>query len=201
MATTRSQRLARNARNIELLESQMRRSWNEIVRDRQQAAAMAESADLMQLFRTRPAEAWAQLAAMTEAQRINQAIDMACYLETQGVELAWGDIRQRWETHLAELAAARAVEAEALAEHEAAKGEADNNDCYGSYIAAQPRVRRAASTYVAARQAREAIEAAPCPIFTAPVVTLDIPLGSPDLLDCPSPPPTDDRGSFPRAHA
>jgi hypothetical protein len=107
---TRRYRLDRLARNVELLESATRRSTNEVLRDVAQAAAAIESAALAALFAERPWQAWAALAQLSERQRIVAAIDYACWLREQGVELAWGDIRASWERKLA----ARAADAESL---------------------------------------------------------------------------------------
>jgi hypothetical protein len=75
-----------------------------------QGIAAIEPSVLAALFATSPWRAWAALAQLTERQRVVEAIDYACYLETQGVVLSWGDIRACWERKLAQ----RAAEAEAL---------------------------------------------------------------------------------------
>jgi hypothetical protein len=98
---TRSYRRNRLALELELAASAARRKINEAVRDEQMAAAAIESAALLELFRTDSAAAWGQLAAMTERQRVNAAIEMACYLESQGKPVAWGDILDCWERKLA----------------------------------------------------------------------------------------------------
>jgi hypothetical protein len=97
---TRSYRRNRLALERELEASAARRKINEAERARQMTAAAIESAALLALFRTNSEAAWTQLAAMTERQRVNAAIDMACYLESQGKSVAWGDILARWERKL-----------------------------------------------------------------------------------------------------
>ncbi|NNJ13392.1 hypothetical protein EKD04_023995 [Chloroflexales bacterium ZM16-3] len=167
MTSTRAYRLARLTNDLELLASASRRQINAALCDEALAAAAIESAELLALFRTAPAEAWARLAAMSEAQRIVQAIDMACHLEAQGIEMRWGDIRQRWEAKLAEIAEAEAAEAAALAalaEAQAALGVAATAHPRPEALAeATARVMRAADSYFAARAAREAAEGEPFP--------------------------------------
>jgi hypothetical protein len=164
MTTTRAYRLNRYQHNLTLLESRNRREINTILRDQQLAAADVVCAALMATFRTAPVEAWAQLAELTPDARLLQAIDMACYLRVErGIDIPWGCIRERWELKLAEIAAAKLAEAEALGQLELAKAAADNNDCYAAYIAAQPRVRAEAEVYFAARSEREGLERTPFP--------------------------------------
>jgi hypothetical protein len=161
---TRAYRRTRLANNLELLTSTSRRQINAAARDVAMAAAMLESAALYAAFQRCPAEGWALLAGATKEQRVTQAIDMACYLRDElGIDIPWGCIRERWELKLAEIAAAKLAEAEALAAAEAAKAAADNNDCYDSYIAAQPRARAAAGAHAAARSERERAEGEPFP--------------------------------------
>lgn len=109
MSTTRRQRLNRIAAELELEASAARRAGNEIAREQQLAAAVIESVALLELFNTNSDAAWAALAAMSERQRVNAAIDMAVYLESQGRVCAWGAILDCWERRLA----ARAEEAAA----------------------------------------------------------------------------------------
>jgi hypothetical protein len=164
MTTTRAYRLGRLARDLELLTSTSRRQINAAARDQAMAAAMLESAALYAAFQRCPAEGWAMLAETTKEQRVTQAIDMACYLRDElGQDIPWGCIRERWELKLAEIAAAKLAEAEALGQLELAKAAADNNDCYDSYIAAQPRVRAEAHAHAAARSEREGLERTPFP--------------------------------------
>jgi hypothetical protein len=156
---TRAYRRTRIANNLELLTSTSRRQINAAARDVAMAAAMLESAALYAAFQRDPAEGWAMLAETTKEQRVTQAIDMACYMRDElGIDIPWGCIRERWELKLAEIAAAKLAEAEALAAAEAAKAAADNNDSYDSYIAAQPGVRAAAGAHAAARSERERAE-------------------------------------------
>lgn len=110
MTTTRSYRLNALARSIELLESATRAEWNRIARD----VAYRERTDvgiapiapdaLMRLFwsseLTDRQLAWGLVAAMTREQRINQAIEVACWLEGQDRNVAWGGILEKWEAHL-----------------------------------------------------------------------------------------------------
>jgi hypothetical protein len=106
MATTRSYRLHRLALTIELGESDRRAERNRLEREvalRERTApgiAPVEPGALMALFHTDRNTAWALLAAMTSAQRINQAIETACWLEGTGVEVAWGAVLERWEARL-----------------------------------------------------------------------------------------------------
>jgi hypothetical protein len=63
-------------------------------------------AELAGLFGSNPAAAWAALAAMTEQQRVNMAIEYAVWLESNGREIRWGAILDVWERKLAAKAAA-----------------------------------------------------------------------------------------------
>lgn len=69
-----------------------------------------EPSALMLLFQADSASAWARLAGMTRSQRINQAIEVACWLEGLGVAVVWGQVLERWERRLAELAGAGGAE-------------------------------------------------------------------------------------------
>jgi hypothetical protein len=75
-----------------------------------QGIAAVEPSELAALFAECPWQAWAALAQLTERQRVIEAIDYACYLETQGIEKRWGAILECWERKLAE----RAADAESL---------------------------------------------------------------------------------------
>lgn len=118
---TRTYRTARNLTNLEATFDADRQRIDRAALAVAQADRTAngiapiEPSVLMTAFRTAPADAWTMLAALTEEQLVIQAIDVACYLETQGIELAYGEIRQRWQAKLAEIAATAQAEAEALA--------------------------------------------------------------------------------------
>jgi hypothetical protein len=75
-----------------------------------QGIAAVEPSELAALFAECPWRAWAALATLSERQMVVEAIDYAMYLETQGIEKAWGAILRCWTRKLA----ARACEAEAL---------------------------------------------------------------------------------------
>lgn len=110
MTTTRSYRLNRLALSLELYESRIRRATNEALVagasiDRSApGVAPIEPGTLMTLFDASPATAWAALSGLTQPQLINQAIEVACWLEQAGVVAPWSGILQRWETRLAEQA-------------------------------------------------------------------------------------------------
>jgi hypothetical protein len=61
------------------------------------------------LFNSDPTAAWAALAAMTELQRVNMAIEYAVWLESEGREVRWGAILDCWERKLAAKFAAQAA--------------------------------------------------------------------------------------------
>lgn len=128
---TRRYRTARNIANVESqFEADAQRLATialEQARAERAARGIApiEPSELAALFAECPWRAWAALAQLTERQRIIQAIDYATYLETQGIEKAWGDIRACWERRLA----ARAAEAEALLAL-AEAGAFDDDGCF-----------------------------------------------------------------------
>ena len=75
-----------------------------------QGVAPIEPAQLAAEFAECPHRAWAQLAKLTDRQRVVEAVAYAAHLEAQGVVIAWQRILECWERRLA----ARAAEAEAL---------------------------------------------------------------------------------------
>jgi hypothetical protein len=161
MTSTRAYRLARIANDLELLASASRRRITMALRDEALAAAASESAALLALFRTEPAQAWARLAALSRPQLVIAAIDMASYLlEIEGRDLPWGIVLERWETKLSEIAEATAAEAEALAAQVTAANvfEAACAESYEAIQATRPAFDAATDAYFAARAAREAAE-------------------------------------------
>ena len=115
MATSRSYRLGRIERELELGESARRRAYNELalaaalVERTAPGIAPIEPAALMAMFASAPAQAWAALASLTRPQLVNQAMETAVWLETTGVMATWASVLARWETRLAELATQQAA--------------------------------------------------------------------------------------------
>lgn len=132
MATSRSYRQSRVLTNLEAQFDGDRQR----IAAAQLAAAQAERtapgiaplepSDLIQTFRTRPADAWGMLATLSDAQLVIQAIDTACYLLGQGTDISWSIVLQTWRTKLAAIAEAREAEQEALAIVEGAQAHLDN---------------------------------------------------------------------------
>ena len=63
--------------------------------------APIDPATLMDLFKSDKERAYARLAELTSAERINQAIETATYLEEQGKVLRWIDILNKWNAKVA----------------------------------------------------------------------------------------------------
>ena len=62
--------------------------------------APIEPSVLMGLFADAPASAWAALAPLTDAQLVNQAIEVATWLEQQmGRSVRWSSILDKWSAH------------------------------------------------------------------------------------------------------
>lgn len=107
---SRSYRRNRIANELELYESTARRATNEalvvaaLVERTAPGIAPVEPAELMALFAADDhSAAWLVLALMTPEQRVNQAIELAAWLEGEDRPCSWGHILQRWERRLAEL--------------------------------------------------------------------------------------------------
>jgi hypothetical protein len=66
--------------------------------------APIDPAELLALFAADRYAAWAKIGAMTEAQRINQAIETAAHLNLRpdAAEVRWADILKHWEVALQE---------------------------------------------------------------------------------------------------
>lgn len=108
MTTTRPQRLARLAREIELEATaddvRLAAIAVEVALADRTAPGIAPIAPdvLWALFHSeRPTDAWELLAQMTPAQLTNQAIELAIYLERDGIAQPWGAILDCWERKLA----------------------------------------------------------------------------------------------------
>lgn len=111
---TRADRLRRIALELGLEASARRAEWNRIVLERAERERTApgiapiEPAALAALFAEDAPMAWRRLMLLSDVQLVNQAIEYACYLETQGVIKRWGAILECWERRLAEKRAALA---------------------------------------------------------------------------------------------
>ena len=64
--------------------------------------APLDPAELLALFASDRYAAWAKIGAMTESQRINQAIEVASHLNLRpdAAEIAWTAVLKRWEDRL-----------------------------------------------------------------------------------------------------
>lgn len=105
--TTRHRRAARAILEAEAEVARQRLAWAELaialVERTAPGIAPIEPGALMTLFQLDRAAAWARLDQMSAGQRVLQAIEVACWLETVGVVVAWGDVLERWERRLVEL--------------------------------------------------------------------------------------------------
>ena len=192
---TRSYRTARTIANLEASFDGDRQRLAQAALDAAmaertaQGIAAIEPAQLAALFAECPWRAWGLLAGLSERQMVIEAIDYACWLLEQGVDLPWGCILRTWTRRLAERAAeaeallalaeqgafdadgafedeGREPEAEALRAEEAARAayeaiasEVDNYEG-ADYWAARPRKIEAERVWLQARAAREALERA-----------------------------------------